>query len=191
MFEGAMTGVPRAPLRLWPNGVVALLACALVAVTAIAVVAGYWAEEYREQLAGIPCPKGCLISTPPRNVLTVVQLGKGELVNGTYLYSFLLDPEPPPAINASSVFMGVYNSSTAIYNGTADASLNPENVTLDYPNGTPLAFYSPSGADWSTASTRAVSEVCVLTVSSDIDLSGEWLGYWTYEYGRVVGILIA
>jgi hypothetical protein len=179
-----MTVTPGSPLRFWPNGLIALLSCALIGVTVISVISTYWAEEESKQLSNVPCSQDCQTTVLPRSGLTVVQLGQGDLINGTYFYQFLLTPEPPPVINASSVFFRVYNASS-------DANLSLMNASLTYPNGTELAFYNASEIGWTTNSTGRISEVSVLMLASPTDLSGESLGYWTYEDGHVVVLEIA
>jgi hypothetical protein len=179
-----MTVTLRTPLRISPKGLITVLLCALVGLATITIISVYLIEEYSEQLSEVPCREGCQTNVPPSSGLKVVQLGEGQLVNGGYDYSLLLAPEPPPAINASSVFFEVFNPASG-------ANLSLENATLSYPNGTAFAFYNASKTGWFTNSTEPLSEVSVLKLVCATDLSGDSLGYWTHEDGHIVVIGIA
>jgi hypothetical protein len=187
---GVGTDSPGARQPPWTRGAVASLSIALAIAVAAAVVAVYFAEAYYEKLTRVStCPIGlenesCNSSLPPSVGLSLVQLGKGQQVNGTYLYRFVVSPEPPSALNASSLTVTVYNASTR-------APLAPSNVTLAYPNGTPFAYYQESGANWTTTATGTIFEVSILTIASGTNLSGEQLGYWTSASAQVVGLGIA
>jgi hypothetical protein len=155
------------------------LATALAVAVGAAVVASALAAEYLARLNEIsPCYGGNGSSScPPEIGIYVVQLGHGTFVNGSFGYTFLVSPSPPPNPNASSITLRAYNATT-------NATSSLLNVTLFAPDGSLLATYHTVGGTWITSSTVQISEVDLLTATSLTNLSGEVVSIFAFA-GRV------
>lgn len=121
---------------------VAVLAVALVGAASAAVFEDNIASQYHSRLARIsPCDGGgfgIYFGCPPAIGATFVQLGKGGLAQGEYVFTFLVAPVFPPIVNASDLEVRAYNS-------TSNATVALQSVTLSAPNGSVVAAYHDVG----------------------------------------------
>ena len=121
---------------------------------------------------GLGPPLGQLSSCPTEAGFNSNQTGTGQLVNGSYVYTILVSPIPPPTLEAASLAIRVFNLSA---NGSTEVPLNLSNVTLYSIPGSVIAVYHAYGSVWYTGAPLTIVNVSVLRVESAKSLVGQEL----------------
>jgi hypothetical protein len=103
------------------------------------------------------------------------QTGTGQFVNGSYVYSILVSPVPPPTLEAASLAVRAFNLSA---NGSTEVPMNLSNVTLFSIPGSVIAVYHAYGSIWYTGAPLTIVNASVLRVESPKSLVDQELAVY-------------
>jgi hypothetical protein len=142
----------------------------LIVAVVVAAMVGSLAGWFYFDLARIsPCDGGLAPGGPSCTLpaFQIEALGHTGFVNGSYVGSFLISPNPTAGLHSSDLSVSVWNDS-----GTRVVL---RSVVLYTSLDAVVANFSLSGANWTTGQSVDILNPDVLTVTSVTNLQGQYI----------------